>query len=176
MSVLNVVIFCVLVAWNYADAHVQESITLRVFDRSFNPGDVSVYQRLLDANLEGRGFNREIVTKTVTEKDNSTMHQVVFLFHKTVACRRAGEVERKINEYVEGLLSGELADRLAIELEKRKINQLPTCKVGIEVHFRVDPRTLFRGRRARRGVDQPRERKQDNHVCIGVCIHIVAEK
>ena len=87
----------------FADANEKEILTLKVFSPDDRPSDEQLKAMLKKADLESRGYKKELTTKLVSgQGSDKSDYQKANLYYKIVNCSRLQEITQELETLMPG--------------------------------------------------------------------------
>lgn len=87
----------------FADATEKETLTLKVFSPDNRPSDEQVMAMFKKADLESRGYKKEITTMLVSDTgSDKPVYRKAHLYYKIVDCSRLQEISQELATLMPG--------------------------------------------------------------------------
>ncbi|XP_032237708.1 uncharacterized protein LOC116618293 [Nematostella vectensis] len=155
-----------VVAWvSVTDAVVEDKVTLRVFDKNLKISDEEIQRRLKEADLEGHGFKKEVVTKLMKVPGQKTPNYLKqYFYYKTVACDRVMEVERELSGLLKGAMSKKVVTKMGRAVRDKGLVKDAMCRTGVEIHLNKEQSCG----------QKKRQKRSPCWVCYGWCSRVDA--
>ncbi|KXJ19038.1 hypothetical protein AC249_AIPGENE14252 [Exaiptasia diaphana] len=95
--------FTLVTVWTVEGGRVHDSIVLRVFNKDLRMSSAKMHAVLKKANLESRGFEKEVITKLVRHPiSKKAEYTKTYYYYKTVTCDKVLEVEQELDRLLGG--------------------------------------------------------------------------
>ncbi|PFX12056.1 uncharacterized protein LOC111318887 [Stylophora pistillata] len=118
------------------DAKTDEVLEMKLFNPKFRASDKELYEMLKAANLPGRGYKKEVVTKVVEGESGKQEYQKIHFYYKDVSCGpKLLKVEEELRRLFPAIVGKEVNKNFKMEVKSRHLTNMRECKVGLEVHF-----------------------------------------
>ncbi|XP_022787827.1 uncharacterized protein LOC111327810 isoform X2 [Stylophora pistillata] len=121
-----------------ADTRVDEVLEMRLFDPNFRASNKEMHKQLKEANLTGRGYEKEVITKIAEVEGGKKEYQKIHRFYKHVICQKAWEVEKELSRLFPAMVREDMVKQFKKDVKYRRLTNMPMCKVGLEIHFPGD--------------------------------------
>lgn len=130
---------------------MHEKDEYRIFNHDLKITTAQIKNMLAKADLENRGFNKEVTTRIITRKDLTTQIITEYFLYKSVDCNNVVTVQLQLASLLPGVWGGDITNKTRQMVKKKFISSIQKCTVGIEIHF---PQTGCQSRPVNQG-DQP---------------------
>lgn len=130
------------------DTRADEVLELRLFDPNFRASNKEMHKQLKEANLTGRGYEKEVITKIVEEESGKKEYQEVHRFYKHVSCQKAWRIEKELSRLFPAMVREDMVKQFKKDVKYRRLTNMRMCKVGLEIHFSGDQSYSDDGQRA----------------------------
>lgn len=107
----------------------------RIFNRNIKITSVQIKAMLAKADLENRGFTKEVTTRIITRKDLTTEIVTEYFIYKTVPCNQFSLVQLQLASLLPGVWGNDFTNRTRQIVKKKSLTPVQQCLVGIEIHF-----------------------------------------
>ncbi|XP_068701084.1 uncharacterized protein [Montipora capricornis] len=117
-----------------AVARTGERLSIRLYNRDFQPPFSEVQQMLKKADLESHGYKKEVIV-TAMKGLGSDFRDIEEsqVYYKIVKCSESPQIEQELNSLMPGAFGNEVAAKLEQEIQRREINTLGECRAGLTV-------------------------------------------
>ncbi|XP_068701085.1 uncharacterized protein [Montipora capricornis] len=117
-----------------AVARTGERLSIRLYNRDFQPPFSEVQQMLKKADLESHGYKKEVIV-TAMKGLGSDFRDIEEsqVYYKIVKCSESPQIEQELNRLIPGAFGNEVAAKLGQEIKRRQMDTLGQCRAGLTI-------------------------------------------